>query len=179
MAIPAILSKNGVTIYPATIPQAIIDPETGEPANLGSDMEYTINSQTADENGNFTVTGELVGAANAVHTHDIADINNLQTTLDGKSNTNHTHTMVTGINVNNATVTGNVRLKGVGNVSLSQSEDSISISITPYLTDTTNAIDDANSNNDPMRVFVGTNTEWLAFKSTMPEGVRYLVLIRS
>lgn len=34
MAIPVILSRNGLTVYPATIPAAIIDPETGSSANL-------------------------------------------------------------------------------------------------------------------------------------------------
>jgi hypothetical protein len=36
MAIPVILSRNGQTVYPATIPDAIIDPNTGSPVDLNA-----------------------------------------------------------------------------------------------------------------------------------------------
>lgn len=179
MAIPATFSRNGVTIYPVTIPQAIIDPETGEPAKLGNDMDYTFNNTHADENGNFTITSELVGAAPAVHTHTIASVTGLQASLDGKSNSDHTHTMVTGIEADGSTVTGNVQLRGTGNVQVSQSGSNLNITITPYLTDRTASLIDVNSSNDPIHVFVGTDEEWLNFRANMAENTRYLVLIRS
>ena len=180
MAIPAYISKKGVTVYPVTIPQAIIDPETGEPANLGSDMEYTINNQHADASGNFTITGELVGAATAVHTHSISDVTNLQISLDAKAAIDHTHTMVTGIVVNGSTATGSVVLAGTGNVQVSQSGNEISISITPYTLDTGSTITDGNSDETiPLGVFTGTEAEWEAFQASMPNNTRYLVFIRS
>ena len=180
MAIPVVLSRNGISVYPATIPEAIIDPVTGQPAKLGNDMEYTINDSHADENGNFTITGELVGAAEVEHTHAISDVTNLQTTLDGKSNTDHTHTMVTGISVGGSTATGAVQLRGTGNVRVQQSGSNISISITPYTTDTSDTITDSNENNNlPIRVFTGTQEEWDNFKVNIPNGYRYIVFIRS
>ena len=182
MAIPAYLSKNGVTVYPVTVPQAIIDPETGLPAQLGgADVEYTINNTHADENGNFTITGELVGAAAATHTHSISDITNLQSALDGKANTGHTHIMVTGIEVNGSTATGSVQLIGTGNVVINQNGADISIGITPYTTDMTATIMDGNTNSTPtgICVFTGTQNEWDTFKTTIEEGERYLVFIHS
>jgi len=181
MAIPAYLSKNGVTVYPVTVPQAIIDPETGLPAQLGgADVEYTINNTHADENGNFTITGELVGAAAATHTHSISDVTNLQSALDGKANTGHTHTMVTGISVGGQIVTGSVQLRGTGNVRVTQTGTDINIAITPYTTDTSDTIADSNSNNSlPVSIFTGTQDEWDAFKANMENDRRYIVFIRS
>jgi hypothetical protein len=180
MAIPTILSRGGTTVYPVTIPQAIIDPETGEPANLGSDMEYTINNTHADENGNFTITSELVGAAPTSHQHAISDVTDLQTTLNGKSATNHTHTMVTGISVGGSVLTGSAQVKGTGNVKVTQSGSDINITITPYTTDTSDRITDSNSENVlPVRIFTGTQEEWDTFKSSMQNNSRYIVFIRS
>lgn len=42
--------------------------------------------------GNHTHTPASIGAASATHTHAIADVTNLQTTLDGKASSSHTHT---------------------------------------------------------------------------------------
>ena len=135
MAIPVILSRDGVSVYPATIPEAIIDPTTGEPINLGGGMVYTINGAPADQTGNFTITANDLTAAPASHTHEINDITGLQTALNNKSNSEHTHDMVSSIVVNNASVTGNVRLVGSGNVQIARSNNTITISITPYTVD--------------------------------------------
>ena len=43
MANTVILSRNGSTVYPATIPDAIIDPNTGKPFNFNT--EYTKNQK--------------------------------------------------------------------------------------------------------------------------------------
>ena len=178
MAIPTLLSRNGVTVYPATIPQAIIDPETGEPANLGSDMEYTINNQSADENGNFTITAQSLGAAQTNHTHAIANVTGLQDELDGKSTSNHTHDVVTGLTVGSTKLTGDLRIVGTGNVSCTASGNDINISITPYTTERSTSIHDA-VNDDGYELFVGTQAEWDTFRQTMQNGKNYLVLIRS
>ena len=47
----------------------------------------------------FATANGLAGKANTVHTHAIADVTDLQTTLDAKASTTHTHTIanVTGL----------------------------------------------------------------------------------
>lgn len=186
MAIPAYLSKKGVTVYPVTIPQAIINPETGEPINLGSDMEYTINNQYADSNGNFTITAESIGAAVSGHTHNISDVANLQETLDTKANASHTHVMVNGVQVDGSTetITGQMVIRGTGNVNVSKTgANTLQISVTPYTTDTVGTMQDANANNTirNIAVFTGTLAEWNTFSQSgsMTTGKRYLVIIRS
>lgn len=180
MAIPTLLSRNGVTVYPATIPQAIIDPETGKPANLGSDMEYTINNTHADENGNFTITAESLGAATSNHTHQISSIEGLQDELNGKSETNHTHNVVTSVSVGGSSATGAINIVGTGNINVTKSAETITISVTPFEVDVTNAIADANTKNAAsLKVFTGTRAEWDTFKATIPNGSRYIVFIRS
>lgn len=46
-------------------------------------------STAAQARTNLGVTPENIGAAPAVHSHAISDVNNLQTTLNGKANTTH------------------------------------------------------------------------------------------
>lgn len=180
MATPMILSKNGITIYPATIPQAIIDPETGLPAQLGgADVEYTINNQPADNEGNFTITAVDLGAASANHTHPISTIEGLQDALDGKASSNHTHNVVTSISVNGVSATGSINIVGTGNVDITKSAETINIAITPFEVDVTQAMSDANSNNDAIHIFTGTMSEWERFKQTISDNTRYIVFIRS
>ena len=184
--IQAISDGLGGYIYPVTITDAIIDPETGEPIDFSAlgaqEVEYTINNQHADANGNFNITAISLEAAPATHTHYISEITGLQAALNGKSNTDHTHIMVTSIGLegSNVTATGNVQLKGVGNVVLSQVGNAISIAITPYMTAVAPAITDSNSNESlDIGLFTGTQAEWDAFKASMPNNKRYLVFIRS
>ncbi|OQA76918.1 MAG: hypothetical protein BWY31_04584 [Lentisphaerae bacterium ADurb.Bin242] len=49
------------------------------------DPTCTINGAQPDANGNFSVTAESIGAAEAEHQHEIADVENLQATLDAKA----------------------------------------------------------------------------------------------
>lgn len=177
MAIPVILSRNGISVYPATIPEAIIDPETGEPFNLGRNMEYTINNQPADSNGNFTIDASDIGAAITGHTHAISDITNLQTALDGKAASGHTHTMVQTISVNGSSVTGDVVLQGSGNIQLVQNGNIITVRLTPHTVDTTRSL--TSTDDTQYKVFVGTEEEWAAFSANLTTGEKYLVFIRS
>ena len=62
MAQAAILSKNGLTIYPATIPDAIIDPETGLPINLNTGG-LTEQAKTEIVNSAVAAVGNNVTAA--------------------------------------------------------------------------------------------------------------------
>ena len=48
-----------------------------------------INTHKADTNNPHQVTAAQIGAAPASHSHAISDVNNLQTTLNGKANTTH------------------------------------------------------------------------------------------
>lgn len=177
MANTVILSRNGSTVYPATIPDAIIDPNTGKPFNFNT--EYTINNLSADETGNFTLTHTSLGAAAEQHTHAISDVTDLQITLDNKSNIDHTHAVVTGIQINESTLTGDIKIEGKGNISVSKVRNNVIISITPFVADIANEIVDSNTNEEPFQVFVGTEAEYEAFKANMVEGKRYLVFIRS
>ena len=184
--IQAISDGIGGYVYPVTITDAIIDPQTGEPIDFSAlgaqEVEYTINNQHADANGNFTITAASLNAAAATHTHYISEISGLQSALNGKSNTDHTHIMVTSIGLEGSTVTatGNVQIKGIGNVVLSQSGNVISIAITPYMTAVAPDITDSNANESiAIGLFTGTQEQWDAFKASMPNNKRYLVFIRS
>ena len=177
MALPAYLSRNGVTVYPVTVPQAIIDPETGEPANLGSNMTYTINGQQADANGNFTIDANDIGAAVTGHTHAISDVTGLQAALGGKAASGHTHTMVKSISIGGSSVTGDVVLQGSGNVQLVQNGNIITVRLMPHTVDTTRSI--TSTDDTQYKVFVGTEEEWATFSANLVTGEKYLVFIRS
>lgn len=74
---------------------ALVD---GAPALLN-----TLNELAAalgdDESFATTISSQIAGKANAVHTHAISDVTNLQTTLDGKASATHSHAIsdVTGL----------------------------------------------------------------------------------
>lgn len=150
----------------------------------GGSIMYTVNGQSADNNGNFTITTDSINAAETIHTHAMTDVVNLTTTLDTKSNVNHTHAMVTSINVNNEELSGNVQLIGERNVEITQelknnSESQITVGITPYTSDTTESIIDSNLQNTSYKFFVGTKTEWDDFKATISNNENYIVFLRS
>lgn len=183
-----ILKQGSNSVYPVTIANAIIDPETGEPITLGggSDVTYTINNQSADANGNFTITAQSINAAISGHTHGITDVAGLQTALATKADANHTHTMVTGVQVSGSTavITGPVTLQGTGNINVTKSgANALQIAVTPYTTDTVGTMQDANTSNTvrDIAVFTGTLAEWNTFaqNGSMATGKRYLVIIRS
>lgn len=180
-SIKAISDGNGGYIYPVTIADAIIDPTTGEPISSlgGSDVEYTINNQSADSNGNFTITAASLDAAILGHTHSISEINDLESALASKAATGHQHDVVQSLNVNGSTITGNIRVLGAGNVVTSASGDTITITITPYTTALAQTMQDTASGSTAFRVFIGTTEEWENFKSSITNGQRYMVYIRS
>lgn len=149
----------------------------------GTFLAYTVNGQGPDSTGNFQIglgleAGQIAAAAQQ-HTHDIQDINGLQSALDNKSDVDHSHTMVTGINVNNNVLNGEVKLVGERNVEIKQDENSINIGITPYTSDTTRTIQDSNSSSVNYKVFVGTQQEWDDFKQNVNNGEHYIVFLRS
>lgn len=75
-------------------------------ATVGGDTKLVINSAGLSITGDLTVSGLLDATldwdsvtgkpstfAPSSHTHAIADVTNLQTTLDGKASTSHSHTL--------------------------------------------------------------------------------------
>ncbi|WP_176013041.1 glycoside hydrolase family 9 protein [Victivallis sp. Marseille-Q1083] len=75
---------------------------------------YTIKGYYPDQYGNFTLTAEMLGLANAVHDHPIADVTNLQTLLDGKAAAGHTHVAMSAIRCGGSDLTGQITLAGSG-----------------------------------------------------------------
>jgi hypothetical protein len=158
--------------------QRIENGSSGGGGEGGTMINYTVNGEISDENGNFQVDIETIGAAPAEHTHDISQITNLQQTLNNKSNTDHTHDMVTGINVNNTVMRGEVKLVGGNNVDIQQNGNDLTIGITPYESDSTEEIQDASSPNQGYKVFVGTEAQWDEFKSNIANNEQYIVFLR-
>ena len=141
------------------------------------DVNYTINGNSPDENGNFAISAEGIGAAESGHRHDIADVENLPESLDGKSDTGHTHELVSGITVDGETISGELTLEAGENLLLSVAGQVLTMTPEPFSADSAESVADANAANaEPLKVFSGTQTEWDAF--TKETGVRYLVFIR-
>jgi hypothetical protein len=63
-------------------------PNTWVELSSGAGAVTSVNGETGD----VVLDATDVGAAPAVHTHAIADVSGLQTALDGKAATSHTHT---------------------------------------------------------------------------------------
>lgn len=61
-----------------------------------------------------TLTEKLADKSNVGHKHEIADINKLQTTLDGKSNTGHTHQITANVDTSNSKKDAIIKLEGTG-----------------------------------------------------------------
>ena len=87
-------------------------------ATVGGSTIITINSGGLAISGNLDVSGVIEGALDwnqltsvpstftpSSHTHTIANITNLQTTLDGKASTSHTHTLVSLTDVSSTGLT--------------------------------------------------------------------------
>jgi hypothetical protein len=92
------------SINPATLAtKAELQAELNALVGAAPGTLNTLNELAAalGNNPNFaaTVTAQIAGKANTVHTHVIGDITGLQTALDGKAALSHTHTIsqVTGL----------------------------------------------------------------------------------
>ena len=68
---------------------------------LATTRALTIGSTAKNFDGSAAVTWSLaeIGAAASSHTHTIANVTNLQTTLDGKAASSHTHTIANVTNL--------------------------------------------------------------------------------
>ena len=86
------LKYKGKLILPRTSIECVYDPATGMPIDLSkfatsgdSGKTFTINNNSADSNGNFTITAEGIGAAAVDHTHSLASL--------GAAASDHSHTL--------------------------------------------------------------------------------------
>lgn len=158
-------TSNGVVVSDAN---GVVRPLAGQ--------EYTINNNAADSNGNFSITASELEAAPAVHTHAISDVTGLQTQLDGKSPTNHTHRLVQSLNVGDVSISDAVKLVGGDNVSLETVLNTIYINVNAQAAGAAAAVQNlATADGSTVKVFIGTNAQWTAF--TKETGVKYLVYI--
>jgi hypothetical protein len=166
---------DAVTIR-ATSNGLVVNDGSGTERPLVSGQEYTINNNAADNNGNFEITAEGLGAANAQHTHEIVDVTDLQSTLDGKSPTSHTHQLVQSLVVGDQSISNAVKLQAGDNVSLETVLNTININVNAQAAGAAAAVQNlATADGGTVKVFIGTESQWTAF--TKETGVKYLVYI--
>lgn len=159
-----------------TLLGALREADEGGTTTIVSSIDYKINGEAPDDDGNFEVTAEKIGAAESGHSHLIANIEELQETLDVKANTDHTHELVSGISVGDETISGAVTLEGSDNLLLNATGQLITLTAEPFATDSTEAVEDANTGNaEPLKVFSGTQAEWDTFVKEID--IRYVVFI--
>lgn len=145
-------------------------------ADASDAINYTVNGAPPDDDGNFTITAEGIGAAEADHRHDIAAVENLQNSLNGKSNIGHTHELVAGVTVNGETVSGALTLEAADNMQISIAGQVVTLTPEPFAADAAVTVTDANTTNtEPLQIFSGTRVEWDAFTKT--SGIRYVVFL--
>lgn len=137
--------------------------------------KYTINGNDAVD-FNFAITAEGLGGAQAVHYHAISDVEGLQTALDNKAPSDHTHVMVSGIAISSTVLTGEVSFVAGSNVVLEKTGNQITISVDPQIAGTAVAVENlATTSGNPVKTFIGTQAEWDAF--TKNPTTDYLVYI--
>ena len=67
--------------------------DKGDPGTITIDTSLSATSTNAVQNK--AITTAINSKADKVHAHNITDVNHLQTALDGKANTSHTHSAAT------------------------------------------------------------------------------------
>lgn len=137
--------------------------------------DFSINGVLPDTTGNYSIDRVAIGAAPAVHTHEISSVIGLQDALDNKSNIDHVHNYVQSITVAGDTLSGNVSLSVSGDLALNASGTSISITSLAPTTAVSSAITDSADGTTQVKTFVGTQAEWDAF--TPEAGIKYIAYI--
>lgn len=131
----------------------------GNVGSSGGGIEYTVNGEKADSTGNFIVNGDTTNAAAKEHTHTVLkDVTDLDTVSSLYADKNHTHDLVTGIKVNNTTLTNNVSISAGSNINISEANGKIKIDAVPYTHSSTSKV--ISSNNKEVKFFTGTQSEW-------------------
>lgn len=120
---------------------------------------YTVNNTLPDAEGNFTITKATLNSADVDHVHEIADINDLQTTLDSKSNTTHTHNFVTGLLVGDTTLSSSIKLQTQGNLLAASAGQVVTLTATIPEKVSANAVVDT-ATQHLVKTFIGTEAEW-------------------
>jgi hypothetical protein len=105
---------------------------------------YTINGLYPDRNFAFTLTAAGLGIAPREHLHAIGDVHGLSRELAAKSALNHTHIALPAINAGEFRLTGNVTLASGNGVSVSRTDNTISVGGSPVPTGTVAGFRNAN-----------------------------------
>jgi hypothetical protein len=141
----------------------------------GGSINYTVNGNPPDENGNFEVNVSTTGAALAGHTHTFGEISDFETLSNDYSDVNHTHDLVTGVKVGNTVLTENVAIAAGNNVKITESAGKVKIDAVPYTYTTTQQIVDSGSQGGNVKIFTGTQSEW--DNLTKDPSVTYIAMI--
>ena len=146
------------------------------PGGQGGHLTYTVNGSEADENGNFQISAESIGAAKADHSHKISEVDDLQQALDDKADKDHTHELVRTISAGDNSVTDSVMLTGSDNVIIESVGNVISITGEPFTEDVAASVPDSNPEKETtLQFFTGTQSEWDNYPKD--PGVSYLVFL--
>ena len=105
---------------------------------------YTINGLYPDRSFAFTLTAAGLGIAPKEHLHAIGNVRGLAGTLAAKSGVGHTHVALPAINAGEFRLTGNVTLASGNGVSVSRTDNTISVGASPVPTGTVAGFRNAN-----------------------------------
>lgn len=124
-------------------------------------IEYTVNGEKADSTGNFIVNGDTTNAAAIDHKHEVlSDISDLETVSSLYADEDHTHDLVTGIKVNNKTLTNDVSISAGSNIKISEANGKIQIDAVPYNYSSTSTVVSSDNRETKLKFFTGTQNEW-------------------
>lgn len=135
----------------------------------------TFNGKATSPDGSISIVPADIGAAEVVHTHEIADIVSLQSTLNNKADINHTHDYVSALTIAGNAVTGQAAIVGNGDISVSAVNNEITITANAPSITVSDAITNSSDGTTQIKTFMGTQAEWDAF--TKEAGVRYVAYI--
>ena len=99
-----LLDSNGNTSFPGTITSPNITSMQTSIGTLNDNVTTLTETSNTHTNAIANINSVLNDKANKNHTHVIADVNGLQTELDNKAASNHTHTRFD----NDVTINGNI-----------------------------------------------------------------------
>ena len=105
---------------------------------------YTINGLYPDRNFAFTLTAAGLGIAPKEHLHAIGNVHGLSSKLAEKSALKHTHIALPAITAGGSRLTGNVTLASGNGVSVSRTDNTISVGGSPVSTGTVAGFRNAN-----------------------------------
>jgi hypothetical protein len=144
----------------------------------GAEIQWKINDQSADENGNFNITPEMVGAAPSDHGHIMADIDGLAEEFASKSPVGHSHDLVSGIaveGVEQSPITSTAIVKGSSHLLVTADGNTINLQALPYSLIMSESLKNIANGTDDVKMFIGTTVEWEAF--VKDPAIQYMVML--